>query len=71
MSLVQPARAPASNGNNVGVKRPYQLMINNAAHNVSDAYPGTIKNIKLDKENLLEEINEDNLVCYFMLNHTL
>ncbi|XP_022118829.1 heat shock factor protein isoform X7 [Pieris rapae] len=61
MSLVQPARAPAASGNNVGVKRPYQLMINSAAHNVSDAYPGTIKNMKLDKENLLEEINEDNL----------
>ncbi|XP_047508101.1 heat shock factor protein isoform X7 [Pieris napi] len=61
MSLVQPARAPAASGNNVGVKRPYQLMINSAAHNVSDAYPGTIKNIKLDKENLLEETNEDNL----------
>ncbi|XP_045527941.1 heat shock factor protein isoform X2 [Pieris brassicae] len=61
MSLVQPARAPAASGNNVGVKRPYQLMINSAAHNANDAYPGTIKNIKLDKENLLEEINEDNL----------
>ncbi|XP_045501330.1 heat shock factor protein isoform X5 [Colias croceus] len=61
MSLVQPSRAPTSNGNNVGVKRPYQLMINNAAHNTNDAYPGKVKNIKLDKETVLDDINEDNL----------
>ncbi|CAK1540040.1 unnamed protein product [Leptosia nina] len=60
MSLVQPARPPPPNGNNVGVKRPYQLMINNAAFNPNDAYPGRVKNVKLDKE-VLEEINEDNL----------
>ncbi|XP_038208355.1 heat shock factor protein isoform X9 [Zerene cesonia] len=61
MSLVQPSRAPTANGNNVGVKRPYQLMINNAAHNANDAYPGKIKNIKLDKDNVLDDVNEDNL----------
>ncbi|KAJ0182498.1 hypothetical protein K1T71_001867 [Dendrolimus kikuchii] len=63
MSLVQPTRAPNTNGNNVGVKRPHQLMINSAAHNSnSDAdYPGKLKNIKLDKDTLLEELNEDNL----------
>ncbi|XP_049879071.1 heat shock factor protein isoform X7 [Pectinophora gossypiella] len=60
MSLVQPARPPNPNVNNVGVKRPYQLMINNAAHNAGDQYPGRLKNVKLDKD-LLEELNEDNL----------
>ncbi|XP_050681292.1 heat shock factor protein isoform X5 [Leptidea sinapis] len=62
MSLVQPTRASNSNGNNVGVKRPYQLMINNAAHNnKNDAYPGRIKNIKIDKDSILDDINEDYL----------
>ncbi|XP_039759657.1 heat shock factor protein isoform X3 [Pararge aegeria] len=63
MSLVQPTRAPNSSGNNVGVKRPYQLMINNAAHNsgTDGAYPGRLKNIKLDKDALMEELAEDNL----------
>lgn len=63
MSLVQPGRAGNPNGNNVGVKRPYQLMINNAAHNLSDGtYPGRFKNLKLDKEHILDELSEDNLV---------
>lgn len=63
MSLVQPARPTNANGNNVGVKRPYQLMINNAAHNsATDAsYPGRVKNMKLDKD-LLDDLNEDALV---------
>ncbi|XP_023943338.1 heat shock factor protein isoform X3 [Bicyclus anynana] len=62
MSLVQPTRAPNSSGNNVGVKRPYQLMINNAAHNsATEGYPGRLKNMKLDKDALLEELAEDNL----------
>ncbi|XP_062524402.1 heat shock factor-d isoform X6 [Bombyx mori] len=63
MSLVQPARPPNTNGNNVGVKRPYQLMINNAAHNsaTESSYPGRLKNIKLDKDPLLEEISDENL----------
>ncbi|XP_034835694.1 heat shock factor protein isoform X14 [Maniola hyperantus] len=63
MSLVQPTRAPNSSGNNVGVKRPYQLMINNAAHNSANesGYQGKLKNIKLDKDALLEELAEDNL----------
>ncbi|XP_013176745.1 PREDICTED: heat shock factor protein isoform X2 [Papilio xuthus] len=63
MSLVQPTRAPNANGNNVGVKRPFQLMINNAAHvSTSDGpYSSRAKNIKLDKEVPLEDINEDNL----------
>lgn len=67
MSLVQPTRAPNANGNNVGVKRPFQLMINNAAYvATSDGpYSSRAKNIKLDKEVPLEDINEDNLVCYF------
>ncbi|XP_026320376.1 heat shock factor protein isoform X5 [Hyposmocoma kahamanoa] len=59
MSLVQPTRPGNANGNNVGVKRPYQLMINSAAHN-ADGYPGKLKNVKLDKD-LLEDLNEDNL----------
>ncbi|XP_045771888.1 heat shock factor protein isoform X4 [Maniola jurtina] len=63
MSLVQPTRAPNSSSNNVGVKRPYQLMINNAAHNSANesGYPGKLKNIKLDKDALLEELADDNL----------
>ncbi|XP_059050898.1 heat shock factor protein isoform X5 [Achroia grisella] len=63
MSLVQPTRASNANGNNVGVKRPYQLMINNAAHNsaTDTSYPGKMKNIRLDKDMLLEDVNEDNL----------
>ncbi|KAJ2947905.1 hypothetical protein O0L34_g9696 [Tuta absoluta] len=61
MSLVQPTRPANANGNNVGVKRPYQLMINSAAHNSGDNYPGRTKNVKLDKELLLDDINEDNL----------
>ncbi|KAI5640591.1 HSF-type DNA-binding domain-containing protein [Phthorimaea operculella] len=61
MSLVQPTRPANANGNNVGVKRPYQLMINSAAHNAGDNYPGRTKNVKLDKELLLDDINEDNL----------
>ncbi|XP_053620339.1 heat shock factor protein isoform X5 [Plodia interpunctella] len=63
MSLVQPTRPPQGNGNNVGVKRPYQLMINNAAYNSgSDGnYPGRLKNVKLEKEALMEELIEDNL----------
>lgn len=71
MSLVQPTRPPQGNGNNVGVKRPYQLMINNAAYNSgSDGnYPGRLKNVKLEKEALMEELIEDNLVIvtkYFL-----
>lgn len=68
MSLVQPARPPNANGNNVGVKRPYQLMINNAAHNsaADGGYPNKIKNIKLDKENLFEDLNEEYLVCIML-----
>lgn len=63
MSLVQPTRPANANGNNVGVKRPYQLMINSAAHNsaTDGSYPGRIKNMKLDKD-LLEDLNEDPLV---------
>ncbi|XP_032528175.2 heat shock factor protein 2 isoform X4 [Danaus plexippus] len=62
MSLVQPSRAPSSTGNNVGVKRPYQLMINNAAHNCGDSsYPGRLKNIKIDKDIALEDLSEENL----------
>ncbi|KAJ8736316.1 hypothetical protein PYW08_006972 [Mythimna loreyi] len=62
MSLVQPTRPPNATGNNVGVKRPYQLMINSAAHNVADgAYPGRLKNMKMDKDTLLDELSEDNL----------
>ncbi|XP_041975871.1 heat shock factor protein isoform X6 [Aricia agestis] len=60
MSLVQPARASNASSNNVGVKRPYQLMINNAAHNSGDSYPGKIKNMKFDKD-ALEELTEDNM----------
>lgn len=64
MSLVQPARPPNANGNNVGVKRPYQLMINNAAHNSATdrSYPNKVKNMKLENENLLEDLYEENLV---------
>ncbi|XP_063548534.1 heat shock factor protein isoform X2 [Cydia strobilella] len=63
MSLVQPARPNNANSNNVGVKRPYQLMINSAAHNsaADSSHPGLIKNIKLDKDTLLDELNEENL----------
>ncbi|XP_063616710.1 heat shock factor protein isoform X4 [Cydia splendana] len=63
MSLVQPARPNNANSNNVGVKRPYQLMINSAAHDsaADSAHPGRIKNIKLDKDTLLDELNEENL----------
>ncbi|XP_063395115.1 heat shock factor protein isoform X1 [Cydia fagiglandana] len=63
MSLVQPARTNNANSNNVGVKRPYQLMINSAAHNsaADGSHPGRIKNIKLDKDTLLDELNEENL----------
>lgn len=65
MSLVQPTRAPNATGNNVGVKRPYQLMINSAAHNSTDgSYPGRLKNMKLDRDALLDELSEDNLVSY-------
>lgn len=64
MSLVQPTRPPNASGNNVGVKRPYQLMINSAAHNsgTDGSYPGRLKNMKLDKDANLEELSEDNLV---------
>ncbi|KAM3967709.1 heat shock factor isoform 2-T2 [Aphomia sociella] len=63
MSLVQPPRPPNGSGSNVGVKRPYQLMINSAAHNAAldGSYPGKNKNIKLDKNALLEDANDDNL----------
>ncbi|XP_061708912.1 heat shock factor protein isoform X5 [Cydia pomonella] len=63
MSLVQPARTNNANSNNVGVKRPYQLMINSAAHNsaADSSHPGRIKNIKLDKDTLLDDLNEENL----------
>uniref|UniRef100_A0A2A4JYD3 HSF-type DNA-binding domain-containing protein n=1 Tax=Heliothis virescens TaxID=7102 RepID=A0A2A4JYD3_HELVI len=63
MSLVQPTRPPNATGNNVGVKRPYQLMINSAAHNsgTDGSYPGRSKNMKLDRDTLLDELNEDNL----------
>lgn len=68
MSLVQPTRAGNPNGNNVGVKRPYQLMINSAAHNSGDGtYPGRFKNLKLDKETLMEDMNEDNLVRNYFI----
>ncbi|XP_013191251.2 heat shock factor protein isoform X2 [Amyelois transitella] len=61
MSMVQPARAPQANNSNVGVKRPFQLMINNAAYNSgTDGYPGKLKNVKLEKETL-EELIDDNL----------
>lgn len=70
MSLVQPTRAPNSNGNNVGVKRPYQLMINSAAHvSTSDGSYSRAKNLKLDKDIALEDINEDNLVCLNISNY--
>lgn len=65
MSLVQPTRPGNANGNNVGVKRPYQLMINSAAHN-AEGYPGRLKNVKLDKD-LLDDLNEDNLVCFVFI----
>lgn len=63
MSLVQPARPSNSGGSNVGVKRPYQLMINSAAHNSTTdaAYPGRLKNIKLDKDTILDDLNEENM----------
>ncbi|XP_063375689.1 heat shock factor protein isoform X5 [Cydia amplana] len=63
MSLVQPARPNNANSNNVGVKRPYQLMINSAAHNsaADGSHPGRTKNIKLDKDTLLDELTEENL----------
>ncbi|XP_068626914.1 heat shock factor protein isoform X3 [Battus philenor] len=63
MSLVQTPRAPNANGVNVGVKRPYQLMINNAAHiSQSDSsYPSRPKHMKMDKDFALEDINEDNV----------
>ncbi|XP_046964729.1 heat shock factor protein isoform X8 [Vanessa cardui] len=62
MSLVQPTRAPNSSSNNVGVKRPYQLMINSAAHNSSSdgSYPNRLKTMKLDKD-VLDDLNEDNM----------
>lgn len=65
MSLVQPARPSNSGGSNVGVKRPYQLMINSAAHNstTDTSYPGRLKNIKLDKDTILDDLNEENMVC--------
>lgn len=61
---MQPGRGANPNGNNVGVKRPYQLMINNAAHNsdTDESYPGRKKNVKLDKDTLLEDLNDDNMV---------
>lgn len=64
MSLVQPARSSNPNSNNVGVKRPYQLMINSAAYNssVDASYPGKKKNMKLDKNSLLDDLNDENLV---------
>ncbi|XP_050346092.1 heat shock factor protein isoform X6 [Nymphalis io] len=60
MSLVQPTRAPNSSSNNVGVKRPYQLMINSAAHNYAadGSYPSRLKTMKLDKD-VLDDLNED------------
>ncbi|XP_011553876.3 heat shock factor protein isoform X3 [Plutella xylostella] len=62
MSLVQPTRAGGSGANGVGVKRPYQLMINSAAHNATGSYPTAAKNAKFDKEaGLLEELIEDNI----------
>ncbi|CAH1639739.1 unnamed protein product [Spodoptera littoralis] len=62
MSLVQPPRTSPQTKNACGVKRPYQLMINNAAHNsATDAsYPGKLKNLKLDKESIMDELSEDN-----------
>lgn len=65
MSLVQPARpGPNGGGNNAGVKRPYQLMINSAAHNSKDSsYSTTLKNMKIDKD-VLDDLNEDNMVCH-------
>lgn len=66
MSLVQPTRSNNANTNGVGVKRPYQLMINSAAHNsgsTEKAYSSRAKSFKLDKDaGLLEEIHDDNLV---------
>ncbi|CAH0695230.1 unnamed protein product [Spodoptera exigua] len=63
MSLVQPPRASPQTKNACGVKRPYQLMINNAAHNsaTDSSYPGKLKNLKLDKESIMDELSEDNL----------
>ncbi|KAL4712650.1 hypothetical protein ACJJTC_007947 [Scirpophaga incertulas] len=64
MSLVQQQRPPTNvGGSNVGVKRPYQLMINSAAHNsVPDAAANSKnKSIKLEKYILMEDANEDNL----------
>ena len=63
MSLVHTPRPPNPNVSTAGVKRPYQLMINSAAHNSADgSYPGRLKNMKLDKDALLDELSEDNLV---------
>lgn len=76
MSLVQPPRTSPQTKNACGVKRPYQLMINNAAHNsATDAsYPGKLKNLKLDKESIMDELSEDNPVCispYVFINQLL
>lgn len=67
MSLVQPPRS--SNVNNVsgvGVKRRYQLMINNAAHNNVKADGSSAKNPRLstdfeEDEGHHEEQNEENM----------
>ncbi|GBP85553.1 Heat shock factor protein [Eumeta japonica] len=63
MSLVQPSRSGNPNPNGVGVKRPYQLMINSAAHNSSNEQTYShIKNLKLDKDaGAGDDLNDDNL----------
>ncbi|CAB3240038.1 unnamed protein product [Arctia plantaginis] len=63
MSVVtQPPRPSGTVSTTAGVKRPFQLMINSEAHNTNgeSGYPGRIKNMKLDKDALLDDSNEDN-----------
>lgn len=62
MTIVTPTRPPNPSGKKAGVKRPYQLMINSAAHNAEGSYAGRLKNIKLDRDAFLDELSEDNLV---------
>lgn len=70
MSLVQPTRSGTNNANGVGVKRPYQLMINSAAHNTAGDEAGQAKNIKLDKDAvLLEDLIEENLVRFVLTTY--
>lgn len=63
MSLVQPSRSNNPNTNGVGVKRPYQLMINNEAHNsLTKTGQRKLKTLKLSNDDnlFLEELHEDN-----------